>query len=385
MREETLYIYSTIKIDEEAAAITYPVFYTSTYYQEEPGKTKGFEYSRTSNPTRLLLEKSLATIESAQYGYAFSSGMAAIDAVIHLLDPGDVVLCSDDLYGGTFRIFQGVYQKYDINFIFEDLTNPNNIENIKWEKIKMVWLESPTNPLLKVIDIKKICDERSKKNPNCLVVVDNTFATPYLQKPITLGADIVVHSLTKYLGGHSDIVMGTVITNSITVAQKIQFIQNSVGAVPSPMDCFLALRGIKTLHIRMERHSLNAEFIANNLINHPKIKKLYYPFVIKEATGQIKSIELARQQMKMGGGMLSVEIDCNEEEVIKILKKLKLFKVGESLGGVESLVCRPAVMTHSWLPENIRIQKGITNSLLRFSVGIENKEDLLEDILNALK
>jgi cystathionine gamma-lyase len=355
-----------------------PIFQTSTYVQESPGKHKGYEYSRTRNPTRTALEKNIASLEEGNYGLAFSSGMSAISTIIQTLNTGDHVICCDDVYGGTFRLFDKVLKRYKLEFDFIDLTNPQSLEGHIKNNTKLIWLESPSNPLLKLIDIASIVNI-AKKN-NVLVVVDNTFATPFFQKPLKLGADIVMHSTTKYLNGHSDVIGGVVITNDKELYDKLRFLQNAVGVVPGPFDCFLVLRGIKTLAVRMERHENNAMKIAQFLENHPEVRKVIYPGL--ESHPQH---ELARKQMVGFGGVVTFFIRGGLEAARRFLERLKVFSLAESLGGVESLIEHPAIMTHASLPEEVREKVGISDELIRISVGIENVDDLIDDLKKALE
>ncbi len=378
MKFGTTAIHAGIKPDPSTGAIMTPIFQTSTYVQASPGDHKGFEYSRTKNPTRNALQQSLAALENGKYGLCFSSGLAAIDAVLKLLSPGDEVIAANDLYGGTYRLFTKVYAKFGIKFHFVDMGDVNNIENYINENTKVLWLETPTNPMMSIIDLAGA--SKIAKKHHILLAVDNTFATPYLQRPIDLGADIVMHSVTKYLGGHSDVVMGALIVNDDKLAGDLAFIQNSSGATPGPQDCFLVLRGIKTLHLRVQRHCENGRVIANFLKDHPKVEKVYWPGFESHPNHDI-----AKAQMKDFGGMISFTLKGNsKEEAFKILESFKFFALAESLGGVESMVNHPATMTHASVPYEERQKIGLFDSLIRLSVGIEDVDDLLEDIKSAL-
>lgn len=377
MKFNTKTIHGGQKIDPAFNSVMQPIYQTSTYAQKSPGINKGFEYSRTHNPTRTALQNSFASIENAKYGVAFSSGLAAIDAVIKLLSPGDEVISTNDLYGGTFRLFTKVFEKYGVKFHFTSLHNISDLESLINENTKVIWAETPTNPMINVFDIEAL--SIISKAKNLLLVVDNTFASPYLQNPITLGADIVMHSATKYLAGHSDVVLGALMLNDDEMAEKLYFIQNASGAVPGPQDCFLTLRGIKTLHVRMQRHCENAHKVANFLNNHEMVEKVYWPGLDSH-----KNHDVAKKQMSDFGGMLSFRIkDFNKEQTIKFLEKLHLFTLAESLGGVESLCGHPATMTHASIPVEEREKSGVTDSLIRLSVGIEDVDDLIDDLKNA--
>ncbi len=379
MKFATKLIHAGIEPDETTGAVMTPIYQTSTYAQKKPGEHKGFEYSRTHNPTRKVLEDNVASLEDGKYGLCFSSGMAAIDCIIHLLSPGDEVICADDVYGGTFRIFKRVYEKMGIITHFVDMHDAQNITQKINSKTKIIWIETPTNPLLKIIDIQKIA-AISKKN-SIITVVDNTFATPFLQKPLQLGADIVIHSATKYLSGHSDVVLGVLVTSNDSLYESLSFYQNSCGGTPGPMDCFLVLRGIKTLHIRMERHCLNAQKIVQYLQNHSGVDKLYYPGLKNHPNHLV-----AQQQMNDFGGMISFVLTKNNlQHAFDTVSKCKLFTLAESLGGVESLIGHPASMTHASIPKEIREEKGILDGLIRLSVGIEDADDLIADLENILK
>lgn len=363
--------------DPAYGAVMPPIYQTSTYKQVVPGDHKGFEYSRTANPTRSHLENALAAIENGKYGLAFASGLASIDAVIKLLNPGEEVISTSDLYGGTYRLFTKVFEKYGIKFHFADLQQTSTLEQLINKNTRVLWIETPTNPTLKIIDIAA-CAAIAKKH-GILTVVDNTFASPYLQQPLGLGADIVMHSATKYLGGHSDVIMGALVLNDDTLAEKLYFLQNASGAVPGPQDSFLVLRGIKTLHVRMQRHCENAAHIAAFLNNHPKVKNVYWPGLPTHPNHDV-----AKAQMKDFGGMLSFEIKGTMTDANEFIKKLHLFTLAESLGGIESLAGHPATMTHASIPKEEREKSGVTDTLIRLSVGIEDKDDLLDDLQNAL-
>ncbi len=364
--------------DPTTGAIMTPIFQTSTYVQESPGKNKGYAYARGKNPTRSALENCLAALEGAKYGLCFSSGMGAIDAVLKLLRPGDEVITGDDLYGGTYRIFTKVFANFGIKFHFVDLKNASNILKYINANTKMIWLETPTNPIMQIIDIEA-CAKIAKKN-NLICAVDNTFASPFLQNPLAHGADIVMHSVTKYLGGHSDVIMGALCLSDDNLYQQLAFIHNSCGATPGPQDSFLVLRGIKTLHIRMERHCYNGRKIAAFLKSHPKIDKLYWPGFPDSVNHSI-----AKKQMRDFGGMISFSLKGNkQEDAFKIASKLKIFSLAESLGGVESLINHPATMTHASIPKTERDKAGVVESLLRLSVGIEDIKDLIADLKQAL-
>lgn len=366
-------------VDPAYGAVMPPIYQTSTYSQSTPGGHKGFEYSRSGNPTRTALENSFASIENGNYGLAFGSGLAAIDAVMKLLKPGDEVVSTNDLYGGTYRLFTRIFEGFGIKFHFVGMDNVENIEKYINKNTKLLWVETPTNPMLNIIDIKKV-SEIAKKN-KVLLAVDNTFATPYLQQPLDLGADIVMHSATKYLGGHSDVVMGALVVKDKELADKLYFIQNASGAVCGPQDSFLVLRGIKTLHIRMQRHCENGKAVAEFLNNHPKVENVYWPGLKNHPNHDI-----AKKQMKDFGGMLSFTVKGNSlEGAVKVVEKLKVFTLAESLGGVESLAGHPASMTHASIPKEEREKTGVIDSLIRLSVGIEDESDLLEDLERALE
>jgi cystathionine gamma-lyase len=376
-RFETRAIHAGCEPDSGTGAIMTPIFQTSTYVQGSPGKHKGYDYSRTHNPTRTALEKNIASLEEGNYGLAFSSGMSAISTVTQLLDADDHVICCDDVYGGTFRLFDKILKRYNLEFDFVDITSSQSLERYIKSNTKLVWLESPSNPLLKLVDIEAIANIAKKYN--ILVAVDNTFATPFFQKPLKFGADIVMHSTTKYLNGHSDVIGGALVTNDQDLYNKLQFLQNAVGAVPSPFDCFLVLRGIKTLAVRMERHAGNALKIAEFLESHPKVRKVIYPG-LKSHPQQ----ELARKQMSGFAGIITFFIKGGLEAARRFLEKVKIFSLAESLGGVESLIEHPAIMTHASLPKEVREKTGISDELIRVSVGIENVDDLIDDLEHAL-
>lgn len=355
-----------------------PIFQTSTYVQEAPATHKGYEYARSQNPTRAALEEALAGIEQGKFGLAFSSGVAATDAVIKLLNAGDEVICGNDMYGGTYRLFTKVFERLGIRFNFVDTTHPENISAAITPQTKLVWLETPTNPMMNITDIEAVAAITRKHN--LLLTVDNTFASPALQNPLTLGADIVMHSATKYLGGHSDVIQGALVMNSSELREKLYFIQKSCGAVPGPMDCFLVLRGIKTLGVRMKAHCENGVLIAHWLRNHPKVANVFWPG-FEEHPGHA----VAKKQMNGFGGMISFELKNDSvEEVKRVLSKTKLFALAESLGGVESLINHPASMTHASIPREERLKNGLRDSLIRLSVGIEDAEDLIQDLGQAI-
>ena len=378
MKFGTKAIHAGQEPDPTTGAIMTPIYQTSTYVQESPGKHKGYAYARGKNPTRGALEKCIASLENAKHGLCFSSGMGASDAIIKLLRPGDEVIAADDLYGGSYRMFERVFGPFGIKFHYVDMGDPANIAKSISERTKMLWVETPSNPLMKIIDISA-CSEIAKKN-NLHLVVDNTFASPYLQNPLALGADIVMHSVTKYLGGHSDVVMGAICTNDDKLYEQLAFIHNSCGATPGPMDSFLVLRGIKTLHVRMDRHCSNGRAIAEFLKTHPKVGKIYWPGFTDHANHDI-----AKKQMKDFGGMISFTLKGADFEATgKMMQKTEVFSLAESLGGVESLINHPASMTHASIPKEERERLGITDNLIRLSVGIEDIDDLLADLKQAL-
>ncbi|MFM7682168.1 MAG: cystathionine gamma-synthase [Bacteroidota bacterium] len=378
MKFGTKAIHAGVQPDPATGAIMTPIYQTSTYVQEGVGNHKGYEYSRTLNPTRHALEKNLAAIENGKYGACFGSGLAAIDCVIKMLNPGDEVISTNDLYGGSYRIFKTIFEKYGIKFHFVNMQNPSEVDALLNEKTKLIWVETPTNPMMNIVDIKAMSN--LAKKIGAMLAVDNTFATPYLQTPLDLGADIVMHSATKYLGGHSDIVMGALVTSNDDIAKEMYRIQNSSGAVCGPMDSFLVLRGIKTLHLRMQRHCENGALVANFLRGHSKIDKVYWPGFETHPNH-----EVAKAQMKDFGGMISFTLKGNKlEDALEIVKKVDLFALAESLGGVESLIGHPATMTHASIPKEVREQSGVVDSLIRLSVGIEDAEDLIKDLEEAL-
>lgn len=365
--------------DPTTGAIMTPIYQTSTYVQESPGKHKGYAYARGKNPTRVALEDCLAALENAKYGLCFSSGMGAADAIIKLLNPGDEVIATDDLYGGSYRMFTKVFAKYGIHFKFVDMHDVDGLKAMLSPATKMIWVETPTNPMMKIIDIATMVN--IAKEYNLISVIDNTFASPYLQNPLDIGADIVMHSATKYLGGHSDVVMGAICTSNDALYEQLAFIANSCGATPGPQDSFLVLRGLKTLHIRMERHCRNGKAVAQFLKSHPKIDKVYWP-----GFEDHPNHEIAKKQMKDFGGMISFSLKNDSfESASALASSMKVFSLAESLGGVESLIGHPASMTHASIPKEERIKTGITDSLLRLSVGIEDEEDLIEDLAQALE
>ena len=378
MKFGTKAIHNGISPDAATGAIMTPIYQTSTYVQERVGKHKGFEYSRTGNPTRSALEANIAAIENGKYGAAFGSGLAAIDCVIKMLKPGDEVISTNDLYGGTFRLFKTIFEKYGIKFHFVPMGDLSAVEENLNENTKLIWVETPTNPTMKIIDI--VAMGKIAKTNNVLLAVDNTFATPYLQTPLELGADIVMHSATKYLGGHSDVVMGVLVVKDEGIAKEMYRIQNSSGAVCGPMDSFLVLRGIKTLHLRMREHCKNGKAIAEFLVKHPKIDKVYWPGLPSHPNH-----EIAKSQMKDFGGMVSfTTVGDKLEDALEIVRNCKLFALAESLGGVESLIGHPSTMTHAAIPKEEREAAGVTDSLIRLSVGIEDGEDLIADLNQAL-
>ena len=380
MKFNTKTIHGGQKPEEATGSVMPPIFQTSTFAQSSPGEHKGYGYARGSNPTRTALENSFAALENGTNGFAFSSGMAAIDCVLRLLKPGDEVIAGDDLYGGTYRMFTQLFQKYGLEFSYVNMDFVENVTEVITEKTKLVWIETPTNPLMKIADIEAISSAVKNINSNILVAVDNTFATPYLQRPLDLGADIVMHSATKYLGGHSDLIMGALMVKNADLAKELHFIQFAAGAIAGPMDSFLALRGIKTLHIRMQRHCENGRAVALFLKNHPKVGEVYYP-----GFEDHPNHEVAKKQMKDFGGMVSFKLkDKSKAATFKFLENTKLFTLAESLGGVESLSNHPVTMSHASIPEQERLKIGITDNLVRLSVGIEAIEDLLADLEQAL-
>ena len=378
MKFGTKAIHAGIEPDPATGAVMTPIYQTSTYAQSSPGVHKGYEYARTGNPTRTVLEDNLAALENGKFGICFSSGLAAMDAVIRLLQPGDEVLACDDLYGGSYRLLTKVHGGFGIKSRFVGMNNLTAFESAIRPETKLIWIETPTNPMLNIVDILAICTIAKKKG--ILTCVDNTFASPYLQNPLDLGADIVLHSATKYIGGHSDVVHGAIITNSELYAQKLRFIQNAVGAVPGPQDCFLILRGIKTLHLRVERACQNAAKIADFLRSHSKIKQVFYPGFIDHP-----GHDIAASQMRHFGGMVSFNLFTDTLDYAeKLLSNTKLFTLAESLGGVESLIGHPATMTHASIPREERLKVGLTDSLIRLSVGIEDVSDLIDDLNVAI-
>tara|TARA_B100001057_G_scaffold62272_1_gene55731 strand:- start:2075 stop:3220 length:1146 start_codon:yes stop_codon:yes gene_type:complete len=378
MKFGTKTIHAGQHADPTTGAIMTPVYQTSTYIQEKPGDHKGYEYSRTGNPTRKALEDNIAALENGKYGLCFGSGLAAVDSIIKLLSPGDEVISTNDLYGGTYRIFTKVFEQFGIKFHFTGMGDIEKIASLINSNTKMIWAETPTNPMLNIIDIAAL--SKLSKSNDLLLVVDNTFATPYLQRPIESGADIVMHSLTKYMGGHSDVIMGAAICNDENIAEKLYFLQNSCGAVPGPQDAFLVLRGIKTLHLRMQRHCENGKVISDFLSNHSKVKNVFWPGLKSHPNHDI-----AEKQMNGFGGMVSFDLKGNQlEDAIKVVSATKYFTLAESLGGVESLIGHPASMTHAAIPKAEREVTGVVDSLIRLSVGIEDVEDLVEDLDQAL-
>jgi cystathionine gamma-lyase len=378
MKQGTKFIHAGVEPDPSTGAIMTPIYQTSTYVQEAPAQHKGYEYARSQNPTRTALESAFAAIENGRYGLAFSSGVAATDAVIKLLQPGDEVIAASDMYGGTYRMFTKIFTKFGIRFHYVNMQDVNNIKPLVNSKTKLIWTETPTNPLMSIVDIAAVAS--IAKQANALLCVDNTFATPYLQNPLDLGADIVMHSVTKYLGGHSDVIQGCLMMNDADLREQLYFIQKSCGAVPGPMDCFLVLRGIKTLHVRMQRHCENGIQIANFLRKHLKVGKVYWC-----GFEDHPNFAIAKKQMRGFGGMMSFELKNDSvEEAKRVLSSTKLFSLAESLGGVESLINHPASMTHASIPREERIKNGLSDSLIRLSVGIEDVEDLIEDLNQAI-
>ncbi|MBO9618948.1 MAG: cystathionine gamma-synthase [Niabella sp.] len=378
MKLDTKIIHAGVEPDPSTGAIMTPIFQTSTYVQSGPNQHQGYDYSRAGNPTRTALEKSLAALENAKHGLAFSSGVAATETVVKLLKPGDEVIAASDMYGGTYRLFSKIWEGYGIKFIYTDTSIAENVANAVTTQTKLIWIETPTNPLMNITDIAAVA--AIAKKAGALLCVDNTFASPYLQNPIDLGADIVMHSATKYLGGHSDVVMGALMFNSDALLEKLFFIQKSSGAVPGPMDCFLVLRGIKTLHVRMQRHCENGKQVAAFLVANEKVKKVYW-CGFEDAPGYA----IAKKQMRDFGGMMSFELkDDSVEAATKVLTSTKLIALAESLGGVESLINHPATMTHASIPREERIKNGLSDSLIRLSIGIEDVADLVEDLRQAI-
>ena len=379
MKQETKFIHAGTEPDPATGAIMTPIYQTSTFVQESPGVHKGYEYARTKNPTRTALESALAAAENGQYGLCFASGSAASDAVMKLLNPGDEVIAANDMYGGTFRLFTKIFEKYGIKFHFINMQDANEVSKFINQNTKLIWTETPTNPMMNITDIAAVASIAQKKN--LLLCVDNTFASPYLQNPLDLGADIVLHSATKYIGGHSDSVLGALVVKDEDLKNKLAFIQNSCGAIPGPQDCFLMLRGLKTLHVRMQRHCTNGEKIAHWLRNNPKVDKVYWAGFEDHPNHNI-----AKKQMRGYGGMMSFTLkDDSTEAAKKVLSSTNLFALAESLGGVESLIGHPSSMTHASIPREERIKNGLVDSLIRLSVGIENADDLIEDLDNAIE
>ncbi|KAA6440164.1 cystathionine gamma-synthase [Dyadobacter flavalbus] len=378
MKFGTKAVHAGVEPDPTTGAIMTPIYQTSTYVQESPGKHKGYEYSRTHNPTRTALQNALSALENGKHGICYASGLAATDAVLKLYRPGDEIIVTNDIYGGTYRIMKKVFEPFGLVFRFVDMSETANIKDAISDKTRMIWIETPTNPLLKILDIEEITSLCRENNIHS--VVDNTFASPCLQNPLDMEADIVMHSVTKYLGGHSDTVMGALITNNDELAKQLAFIQNASGAVPGPQDCFLVLRGLKTLHIRMQRHCENAMQVAQYLENHSKVGKVYYPGLLSHP-----GHELASRQMKDFGGMLSFELKGDiYEDAVKTMELLQVFSLGESLGGVESLCTHPASMTHASIPKEERLKAGLKDTLIRLSVGIEDVADLIADLKQAI-
>lgn len=378
MKFNTLAVHAGVDPDPSTGAIMTPIFQTSTYVQDAPGEHKGYEYARTQNPTRHALQDSIAALEGGKHGLCFSSGMAAMDAIVKLLKQGDEVVASSDLYGGSFRLLRKIYNKFGIKSHFVDMSDLSNVEAVINDRTKLLWVETPTNPMLQLVDIVAIT--KLGKSRGVITCVDNTFATPYLQQPLSLGADLVHHSATKYIGGHSDVVIGVVATSNDDLAEELAFIQNSAGAVPGPQDCFLTLRGIKTLHLRVQRACENATAVANFLVNHPKTNRVIYPGLATHPQH-----DLAKTQMSGFGGMVSFDLkDDSLEAAHKVLSSTHLFALAESLGGVESLIGHPASMTHASIPLEERLKVGLTESLIRLSIGVEDAGDLIADLEKAL-
>ena len=378
MKFGTKTIHAGVEPDPTTGAIMTPIYQTSTYVQASPGNHKGYEYARTQNPTRTVLEKNLAALENGTHARCFASGMAAIDAVIKLLKPGDEVISTNDLYGGSYRIFTKVFAAFGIKFHFVPMDNVTNVQEKITPNTKLIWVETPTNPMMNIVDIAAMA--QLGREHGAMTVVDNTFATPYLQNPLDLGADMVVHSITKYLGGHSDTVMGAVIVKDAALDERLAFIQNSCGAVPGPQDCFLVLRGIKTLHVRMQRHCENGRQVAEYLTNHAKVDRVYWP-----GLESLAGYEVAKKQMRDFGGMLSFVLKGDrQEDAFRTLEKLNVFSLAESLGGVESLAGHPASMTHASIPPEERHKVGLSDSLIRLSVGIEDVDDIIGDLEQAI-
>ena len=378
MKFDTKAVHAGATPDPSTGAIATPIFQTSTYVQESPGVNKGYAYARGQNPSREALEQTIATLENGKFGICFASGIAAVDAILRLLKPGDEIITTKDLYGGSYRLFVQIFEPAGINFRFISLSNPSALEKAISDKTKMIWFETPTNPMMNIIDIEMA--SKVAKSHGVLIAVDNTFATPYLQRPLDLGVDIVMHSATKYLSGHSDLILGAVVVNDSDLNKRLKFIQNTCGAIPGPNDCFLTHRGIKTLHLRMDRNCKNAMKIAQFLHSHPKVDQVYYPG-LEIHHGH----EIARNQMNDFGAMLSFDLkDDRQEAAIEIMKKVSVFTLAESLGGVESLCGHPATMSHGSVPKNERLELGIKDSMIRLSVGIEDVDDLIADLAQAL-
>lgn len=379
MKFNTKTIHGCQQHEEATGAVMPPIFQTSTYAQSSLGVNKGYAYSRSANPTRTALENAFASLENGTHGFAFSSGLSAIDCVLRTLNPGDEVITGDDIYGGTYRMFTNMFEKYGLKFQYVDMNEVANVVNAISEKTKLIWIETPTNPLMKIADIEEITKAVKNKKPAIVVAVDNTFATPYLQRPLDLGVDIVMHSATKYLGGHSDLVMGALMTKNAELAEQLHFIQFAAGAIAGPMDSFLALRGVKTLHLRMQRHCENGKAVAKYLSEHPKVREVFYPGLESHPNH-----EIAKKQMDDFGGMVSFRLkDESKQAALTFLENTQLFTLAESLGGVESLVSHPVTMTHASIPEADRLKIGITDSLIRLSVGVEDIDDLLADLEQA--
>jgi cystathionine gamma-lyase len=379
MRFGTKAIHAGVEPDPTTGAVMTPIYQTSTYAQEAPGVHKGYEYARTQNPTRHALEQNLAALENGTEAFCFGSGMSAMDAVLRMLNPGDEVIATNDLYGGSYRLLTKVYERFGVRSHFTDMTDPANVEALINSNTRLLWIETPTNPMLNIIDIEAVC--KIAQAHGILTCVDNTFASPYLQMPLDLGADIVVHSATKYLGGHSDVVLGAVVVKDEALAQQLRFLQNAVGAVPGPHDCFLVLRGIKTLHLRVERACKNAKKVAKFLAAHPKVQHVYYPG-LKDHPGYM----IASRQMRFYGAMVSFILQKDTvEDATKVLSGTQIFTLAESLGGVESLIGHPASMTHASIPREERLKTGLSDSLIRLSIGVEDFEDLIEDLEQALR
>lgn len=378
MKFATKAIHAGVEPDPTTGAIMTPIYQTSTYVQAAPGDHKGYEYSRTHNPTRTALQNALAALENGKHGLCFATGMASIDALCKLLKPGDEVVSTNDLYGGTYRLFTKIFEGFGLKFRFVDMGDLRNVEAALTPNTKLIWAETPTNPLLRIIDIAGLA--RIAKRQGCLLGVDNTFASPYLQNPLDLGADIVMHSVTKYLGGHSDVVMGALVVKDDALAERLAFIQNSSGATPGPQDCFLVLRGLKTLHLRMQRHCENGAVVAAFLAQHPKVERVFWPGFPTHANHAV-----AKAQMRDFGGIISFTLKGDRmEDALRVLSSTKLFSLAESLGGVESLLGHPASMTHASIPREERLRNGLADTLIRLSVGLEDAEDLVEDLRQAL-